>query len=152
MFKLIKVDTFFDDMNRDGCFDTRDMDGVTPNYRIVFASKLPDGWQTVNDCFDSEGTLKEEVEIINTGDDTVIPLKWNEGINADRYITIGNISSIVVDLGDVNITAVACFLVDNASGYVMAYNVQDKGIKFNKDQAIFPLNGMILNIHNGVEQ
>ena len=151
MFKLIKVDTFFDDMNREGCFDTQDMDGITPNYRIVFASKLP-SYTTVNDLIDSEGTLKDEVELINTGDDTLISLSWVKGINADRYITNGNISSIVVDLGDVNITAVACFLVDNASGYVMAYNVQDKGIQFNKDQAIFPLTGLVLNIHNGVEK
>ena len=151
MINLIKVDSFFDDLNREGCFDSQDMDGVTPNYRIVFASKLP-SYNTVNDLFDSEGTLIDSVELINTGDDTLIPLRWNKGINADRYITIGDVSSIVVDLGDVNITAVACFLVDNSSGYVMAYNVQDKGIKFNKDQAIFPLTGLLLNIHNGVEQ
>lgn len=148
---MIKVDTFFDDINREGCFDTQDMDGITPNYRIVFASKLP-SYTTVNDLIDSEGTLKEDVELINTGDDTLIALSWNKGINADRSMTIGNISSIVVDLGDVNIHAVACFLVDNASGYVIAYNIQDKGITFNKDQAIFPINGMLLNIHNGVEQ
>lgn len=151
MIKLIKVDTFFDDINRDGCFDTADMDGNSLNYRIVFASKLP-SYNTVNDLLDAEGTLKDEVELINTGDDTLIALSWNKGINADRSLTIGNVSSIVVDLGDVDIQAVGCFLVDNASGYVIAYNIQDKGIRFNKDQAIFPLNGMILNIHNGVER
>ena len=151
MIKLIKVDTFFDDINREGCFDTADMDGVTPNYRIVFASRLP-SYGTVNDLIDSEGTLKDEVELINTGDDTLIALSWNKGINADRSITIGNISSIVVDLGDVNIQAVGVFLVDNASGYVIAYNIQDKEIQFNKDQAIFPINGLLVNIHNGVEQ
>lgn len=151
MIKFIKVDTFFDDINREGCFDTANMDGITPNYRIVFASRLP-SYNTVNDLIDAEGTLKDEVELINTGDDTLIALSWNKGINADRSITIGNISSIVVDLGDVNIQAVGCFLVDNASGYVIAYNIQDKEIHFNKDQAIFPINGLLVNIHNGVEQ
>ena len=41
-FKFIKVDSFLDDMNRSGCFDTLDMDGVTPNFHMVLVSNCPD--------------------------------------------------------------------------------------------------------------
>ena len=150
MYNLRKVDTFHDDINREGCFDTADLDGITPNYRIVFASALPSGYTTINDCLDSEGTLNENVEVINTGDDALIALSWEKGINANRYISCAT-SSITVDLGDVNVTVVGLFLVDNNTGYVMAYNIQDKGITINKDQAVFPLDGLLWSIHDGVE-
>lgn len=148
MIRLKKVDSFHDNINREGCFDTMDMDGITPNYRIVFASSVP--FTNVNDCLDEEGTLREEIKIIDTGDDCLIPLLWNKGINANRYITCPT-SSIVVDLGDVDIQVVGTFLVDNNTGFVMAYNIQDKGIKINRDQAIFPIDGMLWSIHDGVE-
>lgn len=144
------VDSFFDDLNREGCFDSQDMDGVGWNYRIVFASSLP-SFNTVNDLFDSEGTLKEEVNIINTGDDGLVQLLWSKGVNLGRTISC-NTSSILVDLGDINVDIQAVFLVDNNTGYVIAYNVQDKSIKINKDQAVFPLSGLVMNIHEGVEQ
>ena len=152
LINLRKVDSFHDNINREGCFDSQDMDGVSLNYRIVFASKLPDGVTHINDCLDAEGTLNEDVELVNTGDDGLIALQWNKGVNANRYITIGQISSIVVDLGDVNVDVVGVFLVDNNTGFVMAYNIQDKGIHINKDQAIFPLDGLLWSIHDGVEQ
>lgn len=151
LYKLKKVDSFHDNINREGCFDSQDMNGVDLNYRIVFASKLPSYMETVNDCLDDEGTLNEDVELIDTGDDTLIALLWNEGINANRYISCAT-SSIVVDLGDVNVTVAGLFLVDNNTGFVMAYNIQDKEIKINKDQAVFPLDGLLWSIHDGVEQ
>ena len=147
-----KVDSFHDNINREGCFDSQDMDGVSLNYRIVFASKLPDGVSRVDDCLDAEGTLKDSVELIDTGDDCLIALRWNYGINANRYITIGDVSSILVDLGDVNVHIEGVFLVDNNTGFVIAYNITDKSIKINKDQAIFPLDGLLWAIHDGVEQ
>lgn len=149
MYNLIRVDSFMDNINREGCFDTMDMDGQSLNYRIVFATSFP--FNTINDALDSEGTLKDDVKLINTGDDTLIALMWNKGINGDRYITSAT-SSILVDLGDVNVKVVAVFLVDNSTGFVMAYNIQDKSITLNKDQAIFPLDGLLWSIHNGVEQ
>lgn len=151
LYNLKKVDSFHDNINREGCFDSADMDGQSLNYRIVFASRLPDGVNSVNDCLDDEGTLVDEVELIDTGDDGLIALLWNKGVNANRYISSAT-SSIVVDLGDVNVTVQGIFLVDNATGFVMAYNIQDKGITFNKDQAIFPLDGLLWSIHDGVEQ
>lgn len=150
MVDLILIDSFLDDMNREGCFDTQDMDGSALNYRIVFASNLPDGITSINDCLDNEGTLVDDVELINIGDDGLISLLWNKGINIDRYVTC-NTSSILVDLGDVNVDVKAIFLVDNNTGYVIAYNIQDKSIRINKDQAVFPLSGMLCNFHNGVE-
>ena len=33
-FEFTRVDTFLDDINREDCFDTQDMDGKTLNYRI----------------------------------------------------------------------------------------------------------------------
>ena len=151
MIGLKKVDSFHDNINREGCFDTADMNGVDLNYRIVFASYIPPQYATVNDCLDSEGTLKEDIELINTGDDGLIALSWDEGVNANRYINCVS-SSIIVDLGDVNVSIVGIFLVDNNTGFVMAYNIQDKGIKINRDQAIFPLEGMLWSIHDGVEE
>lgn len=151
MYNLIVVDSFQDNINREGCFDTEDMDGISLNYRIVFANSIPSQYTTINDCLDSEGTLKEDIGLINTGDDGLIALQWNKGINSDRYITSGT-SSILVDLGDVDVEVVGVFLVDNATGFVMAYNIQDKGIRINKDQAIFPLDGLLWSIHHGVEQ
>lgn len=151
LINLRKVDSFHDNINREGCFDSQDMDGVSLNYRIVFASKLPDNFTSINDCLDTEGTLNENVEIIDTGDDGLIALLWGKGINANRYISCAT-SSIVVDLGDVNVNVAGIFLVDNNTGFVMAYNVQDKSIKINRDQAIFPLDGLLWSIHDGVEQ
>ena len=148
LFRLKKVDSFHDNINREGCFDTADMDGISLNYRIVFASNIP--YSNIDDCLDAEGTLKEDIELIDTGDDGLIALSWERGVNANRYITC-TASSIVVDLGDVNVNVVGLFLVDNATGFVIAYNIQDKGIKINKDQAIFPIEGTLWSIHDGVE-
>lgn len=150
MYFLKKVDSFHDNINREGCFDSADMDGISLNYRIVFASKLPDGVTSVNDCLDDEGTLVDEVEIVNTGDDGLIALKWEQGINANRYILCST-SSILVDLGDVNVNIVGIFLVDNNTGFVMGYDIQDKGITINRDQAVFPIDGVLWSIHDGVD-
>ena len=57
-FKFIRVDSFFDDINREDCFDTEDMDGITPNYKFVLAESCP---QNINDCLDSDGTLDTSV-------------------------------------------------------------------------------------------
>ncbi len=150
MVNLILVDSFFDDINREGCFDTADMDGINMNYRIVFASNIPNG-NSISDCLDSEGTLNENVDLINVGDDGLVSLLWNKGININRYITC-NTSSILVDLGDINVDIKGIFLVDNSTGYVIAYNIQDKSIHINKEQAVFPLSGMLCSVHTGVEQ
>lgn len=152
MIGLRKVDSFHDNINREGCFDSQDMDGVSKNYRIVFASGLPDGVSRVEDCLDDEGTLRDDVELIDTGDDCLISLLWNVGVNANRYITVGDVSSILVDLGDVNIQIEGVFLVDNNTGFVIAYNISDKSINLNKDQAIFPLDGLLWSIHDGVRE
>ena len=144
------VDSFFDNLNREGCFDSQDMDGVSLNYRIVFASSLPP-FSSVNDLLDNEGTLVEDVNIINVGDDGLVALSWNKGVNIGRTMAC-NTSSILVDLGDVNVAIQGVFLVDNATGFVIAYNVQDKSIRINKEQAVFPLTGLVMNIHEGVER
>ena len=51
---FIRVDSFLDDINRESCFDTNDMDGVSPNYRILLAS---DCSNDIDKCIDAEGTL-----------------------------------------------------------------------------------------------
>ena len=50
VFEFTRVDSFMDDINREGCFDTNDMDGITPNYRIVLASDCP---VNIEDCLDA---------------------------------------------------------------------------------------------------
>ena len=54
IFEFSRVDTFIDDMNREGKFDIYDMDGVTKNYKMVLVSECP---SDINDCLDEDGTL-----------------------------------------------------------------------------------------------
>ena len=66
-FKFRRVDNFLYDMNRKDCFDVADMDGVTNNFKFVLATACP---SNIADCLDEDGTLNDNVQILNTlGDD-----------------------------------------------------------------------------------
>ena len=147
-FKFIRVDSFFDDINREDCFDTRDMDGVTPNYRFVLASACK---QNINDNLDEDGTLNENVELIETdgSDDGLCALLWSQGVNGERNCSI-NDSTVTFDLGEDAQDIKAIFLVNIAdgSGYVLAYCIFDKPVREN-GILILPCNGSLVSLRYG---
>jgi len=151
-FKFTRVDDFLDDMNREDCFDTRDMDGITPNYRFVLASNIASSGD-IEDCIDEDGTLDlDVVTLVNTigVDDGFCALLWGKGVNGERSISIAN-STVSYDLGDVASTQIkAIFLVAIAdgTGYVMAYCILDKPL-IAKGSLILPTDGLVWSMHYG---
>lgn len=148
-FKFTRVDTFIDDINREDCFDTQDMDGVTPNYKFILTSKCP---SNIEDCLDEDGTLDDEtVEILETdgADDGLCSLLYTKGINGERIITINN-STVTYDLGEdyVDINGIFLANIGNGSGYVIAYCIFDKTIN-DKGSLILPCNGLVWSMHYG---
>lgn len=150
LFEFIRVDTFLDDMNREECFDTRDMDGISLNYRVILVSDCPDN---INDCIDEDGTLispynsetKKGVNMIETDgdDDGKLALLYSKGINGERTISVGS-SLLNYDFGTKNVNVKGAFLVNiaNGSGYVLAYSINNKQVVFN-GTFVSPVTGMI---------
>lgn len=150
VFEFTRVDDFLDDMNRDGKFDTRDMDGLTPNYRMVLVSDCPDD---INECIDEDGTLLDDeivhrVETFGT-DDGYCRLLWSKGINGERSITLVD-STVVYDLGNNKEELKAVFLVNmvEGSGYVLAYAINSYSFPV-EDELILPCDGMVWSIKYG---
>lgn len=148
-FKFTRVDSFFDDINREDCFDTQDMDGVTPNYKFVLVESCP---QNIDDCLDSDGTLDTSVvSIIDTdgADDGMCSLLYSRGVNGERTISL-NDSTVTYDLGEDAQSIRAIFLINvaNGSGYVLAYSIFDKTIQEN-GILILPCNGLLWSIRYG---
>lgn len=148
-FKFTRVDSFFDDINREGCFDTRDMDGVSPNYKFILVSNCP---SDIELCLDEDGTLDDEtVEIIDTdgAEDGLCSLLYTQGVNGERSISI-NDSTVTYDLGEdaVNINGIFLANVGNGSGYVIAYCIFDKTIT-ESGSLILPCNGLVWSIRYG---
>ena len=149
-FKFTRVDSFIDDINREDCFDTQDMDGVTANYKFVLASDCP---TDIEECLDEDGTLdSDEVTIIDTDGvgDGECALLYNKGINGERTISINN-STVSYDLGEdaKDIRAIFLCNIGNGSGYVIAYSILDKIIR-EKGTLILPCNGVIWSVHYGI--
>ena len=148
---FIRVDNFLDDMNREDCFDTADMDGSSLNFKVVLASDCPNN---IEDCLDSEGTLNDDVTLISTlgQDDGLIALHWVKGINGERSMSIAT-SMLVYDFPDINVDVKALFLVSyrNGSGYVMAYCIDNVKLEIpNNKQLIIPVSGNIVSFVYGV--
>lgn len=149
IFDFTRVDTFLDDINREGCFDTQDMDGLTPNYRMVLVSDCPND---VEKCIDDDGTLDTEactlVEGMNS-EDGECALLWSKGINGERTISIAQ-STVNYDLGDRNDELKAVFLVNTVegSGYVLAYAINSYSFPID-GEIILPCDGMLWSIRYG---
>ena len=148
VFEFTRVDTFLDDINREGKFDTNDMDGITPNYRMVLASDCPND---IEDCLDEDGTLNDNVVLVNnlSSEDGECALLWSEGINGERTISI-NTSLVTYDLGDNNDEIKAVFLVNTVegSGYVLAYAINSYSFPVD-GEILLPCDGVVWSIKYG---
>ena len=149
IFDFTRVDDFLDNINREGCFDTQDMDGLTPNYRMVLASDCPND---INECLDEDGTLDtDKVNVIQGLDSTdgQCALLWSKGINGERTMSIAQ-STVVYDLGDRNEELKAVFLVNTVegSGYVLAYAINSYSFPID-GEIILPCDGMIWSMRYG---
>ena len=148
IFDFTRVDSFLDDINREGCFDTQDMDGLTPNYRMVLVSDCPND---IEECIDDDGTLDtEKVTVIQTDtEDGECALLWSKGINGERTMSIAQ-STVVYNLGDRNEELKAVFLVNTVegSGYVLAYAINSYSFPID-GEIILPVDGMIWSIKYG---
>lgn len=148
-FRFVRVDSFLDDINREDCFDTQDMDGISPNYRFVLASVTS---SDIVDCIDEDGTLDmDNVQLIDTygEDDGLCSLSYSKGINGERTITISD-STVTYDLGDDRVSFNAIFLINvaNGTGYVLAYCIMDANI-IEDGTLILPTNGAVWSIRYG---
>lgn len=153
-FKFRRVDNFDHDKNRPDCFTVDDMDGLTPNYKLILASNCNND---IARCLDSEGTLLEwndetgeGVEILNTfgEEDGLVPLLYSQGINGESTISV-NTTSVTFELSDSIDYLKAVFLVSygNGSGYVLAYAINGVPLEILDDQLILNLHGMIWGTH-----
>lgn len=148
-FKFSRVDNFLDDMNREDCFDTRDMDGLTPNYRFVLASECP---QNIEECIDEDGTLRDDkVTLVDTvgAEDGFCSLLWGKGVNGERSISIAD-STVSYDLGedDVNVRGIFLINIADGTGYVLAYCILDKTLQFD-GTLILPVDGLVWSMRYG---
>ena len=154
-FRFIRVDNFLDDMNREDCFDTQDMDGVSPNFRFILASECPNN---IEDCLDQDGTLinpydsstQMGVNIVDiTDSDGLCSMLWSKGVNGERTITVSD-SVITFDIGENRVPIKAMFLVaiNNGTGYVLAYCIFDKTL-YVDGTLILPVDGMIWSMRYG---
>lgn len=149
IFEFNRVDSFLDDMNREGKFDIYDMDGVTKNYKMVLVSECP---SDINDCLDEDGTLDGEKvhRIDGLGEnDGMLSLLYSHGINGERTISISD-SVVSYDLGDAQHEIQAVFLVNmvDGSGYVMAYAINNYRFPV-EGEVLLPCDGMLWTIKYG---
>lgn len=146
-FKFRRVDNFIYDMNRKDCFDVMDMDGVTPNFKFVLATDCP---TNIEDCLDEDGTLNDNVELLNTfgEEDGLCPLLFSRGINAESTIAV-NSTSVVYELTDDIDYIKGIFLVSygNGSGYVLAYSINNVPLEIQDDTLMLNMVGMIWGTH-----
>lgn len=146
-FKFRRVDNFFLNMNRKDCFDLLDMDGVTPNFKIVLATKCP---MNIEECLDEDGTLNDDVELLNTLGETdgLCTLLFSRGINAESTIAITD-TSVVYELTDQIDYIKGIFLISysNGSGYVLAYSINNVALEVQDETLILNVAGMIWGTH-----
>lgn len=153
VFEFTRVDSFMDDINRPDCFDTQDMDGVSPNYRFILVSDCADN---IDDCLDEDGTLISPYEngrgvnIIDTGsEDGLVSMLWSSGINGERTMSVSD-STVSFNFSDNTVDLKAVFLVNvsNGSGYVIAYAINQKAITVQGD-VILPCDGIVWSFRYG---
>ena len=145
VFDFTRVPKFMDDINREDCFDTADMDGVNNNFEFVFATSCP---TNIEDCLTNVGTIDtSKVSLYATGTG-LCKLLWSTGVNGNRVMSIAN-NSVTIDIGDVDVELKAMFLRDARTGYVLAYSINDRAVMVT-NQVIFPVDGVLWSYRNEV--
>lgn len=145
VFDFTRVPRFMDDINREDCFDTDDMDGVNNNYEFVFATSCP---ANIDDCLTVNGTIDTTNVSLYSSGTGACKLLWSHGVNGNRVMSIAN-NSVTIDIGDVDIELKAMFLRDATTGYVLAYSINDRAVMVT-NQVIFPVNGVLWSYRNEV--
>lgn len=143
IFNFKRVDEFLDNINRDGCFDTQDMDGLNKNFRFVVSTNCPDD---ISNCLDEYGTLNNKVTTLDIGDNGLVAINYNHGLGGDRYISIAQ-GSFQVDVGDSFTNIKGVFLCSADTGYVIAYSINPKTVLV-KNEVVFPVNGVIWDVRS----
>ena len=154
-FRFIRVDSFLDDINREDCFDTQDMDGVSPNFRFILASECA---SDITNCLDEDGTLinpydsdtQMGVNILDIPEsDGLCSMLWGKGVNGERTMSVSD-SVVTFDIGEDRVPIKAMFLVaiNNGTGYVIAYCIFDKTI-YVDGTLILPVDGLVWGIRYG---
>ena len=146
IFDFTRTNRFMRDINREGCFDTEDMDGISKNFRFVIATSCPNN---ISDCLDEDYTLNlDEVILYNMdSNEGEVSLLCTDGVNGDMTISIAQ-GDVSFELGDEDILMAALFLVSE-TGYVMAYSILNSPVGVT-NQVVLPVNGVIWNIINEV--
>ena len=144
IFDLTRVNRFMRDINRNGCFLTDDMNGTDLNYKFVLATSTPS--KNINDCLDSDGSLKDTVTLYSSGDDGLCSLLYSDGVGGDATLSIAS-NSVSFDLGDDVIYIEALFLVDANTGYVVAYCILNSLISIT-NVVVLPTTGVLWSIRN----
>lgn len=154
LFEFTRVDSFMDDINREDCFDTKDMDGITPNYKFILASDCADN---IDDCIDEDGTLitpfenGKGVNIVETenSDDGLVSMLWSQGVNGERTMSVAD-STVQYSFGADAYDVKAIFLcnVADGTGYVIAYSINNKAITVDND-LILPCDGIVWSFRYG---
>lgn len=145
IFNFRRVDNFLDNINREGYFDTEDMDGLNKNFRFMVSTDCPDN---IDDCLDEFGTLNNKVTLLDIGDNGLVAINYNHGINGNRYISIAQ-GSFQIDVGDGFTDLKALFLCSADTGYVIAYSIVPKTVRV-KNEVVFPVNGVIWDVRTEV--
>ena len=149
IFNFQRTPDFIDNMNQVGCFNVREMDGTTKNYRFELVSDCP---ETIEDCIYADGTLnRSRVTIIRDLSDEEfgrVPLNFAKGVGNNRTISLGA-SAVTLDGGDVDVNLKGIFLIDENSDYVLAYSILTRTVPIS-NEVVLPSSGMIWNIRNEV--
>ena len=149
IFNFQRTPNFIDNMNQVGCFNVREMDGTTKNYRFELVSDCP---ERIEDCIFTDGSLKRNaVKVIrDLNDDEFgrVPLNFANGVGNNRTISLGA-SAVTLDVGDIEVNLKGIFLIDENTDYVLAYSILTRTVPLS-NEVVLPCNGMVWNIRNEV--
>lgn len=143
IFDFIRVPNFMDDYNLQ--FFVAEMDGTSKNYEFVLSQSCPDN---IEDCLNDDGGLNSNVATVDIGTQGEISLLYSKGVNNSRVITL-SASSVVLDVGDIDVMMKGLFLRDISTGYVLAYCILQRTVPIT-NEVIFPASGVVWNIRNEV--
>lgn len=147
LFSFNKVDKLFKSMIDNDNLTTYLFDGVTNNFRMVLVESCP---SNISDCLNADGTLVDDVVIINQGTDGDCALLWTDGVNNNTDVSIAS-NSIHFDFGDNSYLLKAAFLVEKNTGFVLAYSINNAPMTVT-DELTLPVNGSVWSIYSVIAE